>query len=108
MTSFFSVAQASPAGGHENDACAPLLRRSPSDLGFRASSHRVIARGQAEACPTKSQIQKRRQDAGATKERRRRFLVSRTQAPGNLRHRQECLCYLTPSSNFTFSKGAPQ
>jgi hypothetical protein len=46
------VAQAPPAGGDENDACAPLLRRNPSDLGFRTNSHSMTARGQAEACPT--------------------------------------------------------
>ena len=54
-TSFFSVAQAPPAGGHENDACAPLLRRNPSDLGSSITSHETNARGQARACPTQKQ-----------------------------------------------------
>ena len=44
-TSFFSVAQAPPAGGHENDACAPLLRRNPFDLGSSITSHKTNARG---------------------------------------------------------------
>jgi hypothetical protein len=39
---------------HENDACAPLPRRNPSDLGSTAASHRINARGQAEARPTKT------------------------------------------------------
>jgi hypothetical protein len=43
-----------PAGrrDRENDACAPLLSRNPSDPGFRTESHSMNARGQAEACPT--------------------------------------------------------
>ncbi len=43
-----------PAGrrDRENDACAPLLSRNPSDLGSRFPSHQMNARGQAEACPT--------------------------------------------------------
>ena len=39
---------------HRHPACAPLLRRNPSDLGFRTISHPMNERGQAEACPTKS------------------------------------------------------
>jgi len=36
----------------ENDTCAPLLSRNPSDLGTRITSHPMNIRGQAEACPT--------------------------------------------------------
>jgi len=43
-----------PAGrqDRENDACAPLLSRNPSDLGTRITLYPMNIRGQAEACPT--------------------------------------------------------
>jgi hypothetical protein len=40
------------ASGAGTLACALLLRRNSSDLGFRTASYPMIARGQAEACPT--------------------------------------------------------
>ena len=41
-----------PYSGTGTPACAQLLSRNPSDLGFSAKSHSPNARGQAEACPT--------------------------------------------------------
>jgi hypothetical protein len=38
----------------EQRACAPLLRRDPSNLGFATASHSMNARGEAEARPTKN------------------------------------------------------
>ncbi len=40
-------------------ACAPpccLLRHNPSNLGFTTASHSMNVRGQAEACPTKTEF----------------------------------------------------
>ena len=44
-----------PFSGTGTPACAPLLRRNPSDLGLRTASHPMNARGQAEACPTRTE-----------------------------------------------------
>jgi len=45
---------ASSFSGTGTPACAPLLRRNPSELGSRTTSHSINARGQAEACPTEN------------------------------------------------------
>jgi hypothetical protein len=45
---------ASSFSGTGAPACAALLRRNPSELGSRTTSHSTNARGQAEACPTEN------------------------------------------------------
>ena len=40
----------------ERRACAPLLSPSSSNLGFTTASHSMNVRGQAEACPTKTEF----------------------------------------------------
>ena len=47
-----AAVQSSVFSGTGTPACAPLLSRNPSDLGFLTESHSMNARGQAEACPT--------------------------------------------------------
>ena len=53
-TSFFSVAQAPPAGGHENDACAPLLRRNPPILAPASHRTRRTPEDRLEPVPLKN------------------------------------------------------
>jgi hypothetical protein len=49
-----SSSTGTPAFPEVRRACAPLLRRNPSELGSRTTSHSTNARGQAEACPTEN------------------------------------------------------
>jgi hypothetical protein len=81
-----------PAGrrDRENNACAPLPSRNPSDLGSRTESHPLNPRGQAEAYPTETNSKSPRYGG-----RPGRGAILALQW-----HRHSCLCAVAKSESF--------